>query len=67
MTNSPRLSATATISGPDERQMPAKIRRHQNMPPILNASGARDAGKLRSEGKDYVVRDGDVMNFRFNV
>jgi GTP-binding protein YchF len=28
---------------------------------------ARDAGKMRSEGKDYVVRDGDVMNFRFNV
>ncbi|HEY3888549.1 MAG TPA: DUF933 domain-containing protein, partial [Caulobacteraceae bacterium] len=26
-----------------------------------------DAGKLRAEGKDYVVRDGDVMNFRFNV
>jgi GTP-binding protein YchF len=30
-------------------------------------AGARDAGKLRAEGKDYVVRDGDVMNFRFNV
>ena len=30
-------------------------------------AGAREAGKLRSEGKDYVVRDGDVMNFRFNV
>jgi len=30
-------------------------------------SGARDAGRLRSEGKDYVVRDGDVMLFRFNV
>ncbi len=29
--------------------------------------GARDAGKMRSEGKDYVVREGDVMNFRFNV
>ncbi len=30
-------------------------------------AGARDAGKLRSEGKDYVVQDGDVLNFRFNV
>ena len=30
-------------------------------------SGARDAGKLRSEGKEYVVQDGDVMLFRFNV
>ena len=30
-------------------------------------TGAREAGKLRSEGKDYVVQDGDVMLFRFNV
>jgi hypothetical protein len=30
-------------------------------------SGARDAGKLRSEGKDYIVQDGDVLLFRFNV
>ena len=30
-------------------------------------AGARDAGKYRSEGKDYVVHDGDVMLFRFNV
>jgi hypothetical protein len=29
--------------------------------------GAREAGKLRSEGKEYVVRDGDVIHFRFNV
>ena len=29
--------------------------------------GAREAGRLRSEGRDYVVRDGDVLNFRFNV
>ncbi|UAK24963.1 redox-regulated ATPase YchF [Sphingomonas nostoxanthinifaciens] len=30
-------------------------------------AGAREAGKLRSEGKEYVVHDGDVMLFRFNV
>ncbi|MGD2137772.1 MAG: redox-regulated ATPase YchF [Gammaproteobacteria bacterium] len=29
--------------------------------------GAREAGKLRLEGKDYAVRDGDIMHFRFNV
>lgn len=29
--------------------------------------GAREAGKMRQEGKDYVVQDGDVMLFRFNV
>ena len=28
--------------------------------------GAKDAGKMRSEGKDYVVKDGDVMNFLFS-
>jgi len=30
-------------------------------------AGARDAGKLRQEGKEYVVKDGDVLHFRFNV
>ena len=30
-------------------------------------AGARDAGKLRLEGKEYVVREGDVMHFRFNI
>ncbi|MDB5912293.1 MAG: Ribosome-binding ATPase YchF, partial [Ramlibacter sp.] len=29
--------------------------------------GAKDAGKMRSEGKEYIVKDGDVMNFLFNV
>jgi GTP-binding protein YchF len=30
-------------------------------------AGAKEAGKMRSEGKEYVVKDGDVMHFRFNV
>jgi GTP-binding protein YchF len=30
-------------------------------------TGAKDNGKMRSEGKEYVVKDGDVMNFLFNV
>ena len=30
-------------------------------------AGARDAGRLRSEGKEYVVKDGDILLFRFNV
>jgi uncharacterized protein (DUF2336 family) len=29
-------------------------------------AGAKDAGKMRDEGKEYVVKDGDVMHFRFN-
>jgi len=28
---------------------------------------AKDLGKIRLEGKDYIARDGDVMEFRFNV
>ena len=27
----------------------------------------KEAGKMRVEGKDYIVQDGDVMHFRFNV
>ncbi|MDR1975442.1 MAG: redox-regulated ATPase YchF [Campylobacteraceae bacterium] len=30
-------------------------------------NGAKEAGKMRLEGKDYIVKDGDVMHFRFNV
>ena len=29
--------------------------------------GSQEAGKMRLEGKDYIVQDGDVMHFRFNV
>ena len=30
-------------------------------------TGAKDAGKLRQEGKEYVIQDGDVLHFKFNV
>ena len=30
-------------------------------------AGAKEAGKMRAEGKEYVVQDGDIMLFRFNV
>ena len=30
-------------------------------------AGAKEKGKMRLEGKEYVVKDGDVMHFRFNV
>ncbi|HXC27229.1 MAG TPA: DUF933 domain-containing protein, partial [Stellaceae bacterium] len=29
--------------------------------------GAKDSGKMRLEGADYVVADGDIMHFRFNT
>ena len=34
---------------------------------LKGESGAREAGKLRQEGKDYLVKDGDVLLFKFNV
>jgi ribosome-binding ATPase YchF (GTP1/OBG family) len=34
---------------------------------LKGEAGARDAGKMRLEGKEYVVHDGDVMHFRFNT
>ena len=30
-------------------------------------TGAKEAGRMRLEGKDYVVHDGDVVHFRFNI
>ena len=30
-------------------------------------AGVKEAGRLRLEGKEYVVQDGDIMHFRFNV
>lgn len=40
---------------------------YQDYVELGGESGAREAGKLRMEGKEYVVQDGDVMHFRFNV
>jgi GTP-binding protein YchF len=40
---------------------------YQDFVKYSGEAGARDAGKLRLEGKDYVVADGDVMHFRFNT
>ena len=34
---------------------------------VGSEKGLREAGKLRIEGKEYIVKDGDVMHFRFNV
>jgi GTP-binding protein YchF len=45
----------------------AEVIRYADYVALQGESGAREAGKLRSEGKEYVVQDGDVMHFRFNV
>lgn len=34
---------------------------------LKGESGAKEVGKMRAEGKEYIVKDGDVLNFLFNV
>jgi ribosome-binding ATPase len=45
----------------------AEVMRWQDLVELGSEGKCRDAGKLRLEGKQYVVQDGDVINFRFNV
>jgi len=45
----------------------AEVTSYEDFVACNGEHGAREAGKLRLEGKDYVVHDGDVMHFRFNV
>jgi GTP-binding protein YchF len=45
----------------------AEVATYEDFVACGGEQGAKEAGKLRLEGKDYIVRDGDVMHFRFNV
>jgi len=45
----------------------AEVVRWEDLVALGSEAKCRDAGKLRVEGKEYVVQDGDVVNFRFNV
>ena len=45
----------------------AEVTAYDDFIAFKGETGAREAGKLRLEGKDYIVQDGDVMHFRFNV
>ena len=45
----------------------AEVIQYENFVALGSESACRDAGKLQVEGKDYIVSDGDVMHFRFNV
>jgi len=45
----------------------AEVASYDDFVAARGEQGAKEAGKLRLEGKDYVVRDGDVIHFRFNV
>lgn len=45
----------------------AEVYRFEDMDELESEQAIKEAGKMRLEGKDYVVQDGDVMHFRFNV
>jgi len=45
----------------------AEVTAYEDFVKFKGEAGAKEAGKLRLEGKEYVVQDGDVMHFRFNV
>lgn len=45
----------------------AEVTAYEDFINYKGEQGAKEAGKLRLEGKDYIVKDGDVMHFRFNV
>ncbi|MCB1857859.1 MAG: redox-regulated ATPase YchF [Gammaproteobacteria bacterium] len=45
----------------------AEVVSYQDFVDYHGEQGAKEVGKLRVEGKDYVVQDGDIMHFRFNV
>ena len=45
----------------------AEVVSYDDLVAVGSVAAARAAGKARIEGKDYVMRDGDVVEFRFNV
>ena len=60
--------AAGVIHGDFERGfIRAQTIAYEDFMAFKGEQGAKEAGKMRSEGKEYVVKDGDVMNFLFNV
>src|SRR5690625_7048129 len=45
----------------------AEVISHEDFVKYGSEAAVKEAGKMRIEGKDYIVKDGDVMHFRFNV
>ena len=45
----------------------AEVFTYEDIMEYKSEAKLKEAGKLRLEGKDYIVKDGDIMHFRFNV
>jgi hypothetical protein len=66
--NTPAPAAAGKIHSDIERGfICAEVTHWQDLVELGSEAKCRDAGKLRVEGKSYVVQDGDVVHFRFNV
>ena len=60
--------AAGVIHGDFERGfIAAQIVHYDDLVALGSEARAREAGKLRIEGKEYIMRDGDVVEWRFNV
>ena len=60
--------AAGVIHGDFERGfIAAEVVHYDDLVELGSQVKAKEAGKLRIEGKEYVVKDGDVVEFRFNV
>ena len=60
--------AAGVIHGDFERGfIAAEVVHYDDLVELGSTAKAREAGKLRIEGKDYIMEDGDVVEFRFNV
>ena len=66
-TRAPQAAARDPRATSSAASSPARRSRTTITSPCRGEAGAKEAGKMRVEGKEYVVRDGDVLLFRFNV
>lgn len=66
--NTPAPKAAAVIHNDFEKGfIRAEVISYEDFIAHQGEAGAKEAGKMRLEGKEYIVQDGDVMHFRFNV
>jgi ribosome-binding ATPase YchF (GTP1/OBG family) len=60
-------AASAIHSDIEKGFIRAEVTSFEDVSKYGSLNAAKDAGKMRLEGKEYIVQDGDVMYFRFNV
>jgi ribosome-binding ATPase YchF (GTP1/OBG family) len=66
-TNTLDLTAGVIHSDFEKGFIRAEVMKYEDYTTLGSESAVKDAGKFKVEGKEYVVEDGDIMHFRFNV